>query len=885
MSFGRQDAEVESDSASTPGGDAAAIPDGDTPEASPPTESGHEGEVGSSVESAAGDGVEESAPAPVVTEPQQTEPPPTEPTEPLTEATEPPPTEPPEIVPRPTEAPPTEPLPEIVPWPATDPWPVTVEPPQTEPPAETLAPPEIVPWPDTDPWPVTMEAAETIEPRATEVPPTEPPPEIVPWPDTDPWPVTAEAPAPVEASETEPPPEIVPGPATDPWPVTVEPPQTEPPPEIVAPAEIVPWPATDPWPVTVAPEPPPPPEIVAPPEIVPWPATDPWPVTVEPPQTEEPPETVAPPEIVPWPATDPWPVTVEPPEIVAPPEIVPWPATDPWPVTLKPPPPEPPPAPPPLRALPLRPGPCLARLDDGIAAATALGLAIDEAEATRTEADERLGLSSEVCVVALIGGTGVGKSTLLNALAGTEVSAASARRPTTGQPVAWIPGAARGEMAPLLDWLGVDAVVEHADPHFASVAILDLPDLDSVDRSHRERVEELLPRVDAVVWVSDPEKYRDAVLHEDFLVRWLPRLDRQIVVLNKSDRLGAKDLEPVRAHFERSLRSDMVEGPGSPSVVAVAAKRGEIEPVRDWVNAQVDAKRVVLGRISASVVDGLEALARQAGVNPDLQALPLLDPANRKRSIDAATDQVLRLVDLPTTTRQAVAATRAAARPRGLGPLGKLTAWLYRTSGRQARVADPELFLRAWSERGSLAPALDALRSAVDEPLRTAPAAIRPAIAASVDGNRLAMRLRAAVDAAMRTRGSLVAPTSRLWPVLGVLQTLATGAVAVAAAWLVLVVVLRPPVDVVTLPIVGQVPAPFAMLVGALIVAFVVARVLAVHAGWLGRRWAKSVATDVRAAVERAVADEAFAPLDRVDTARRSLWLAARGARDACARR
>jgi hypothetical protein len=188
-------------------------------------------------------------------------------------------------------------------------------------------------------------------------------------------------------------------------------------------------------------------------------------------------------------------------------------------------------------------------------------------------------------------------------------------------------------------------------------------------------------------------------------------------------------------------------------------------------------------------------------------------------------------------------------------------------------------------DRGSLAPALDALRSAVDEPLRTAPRAIRPVVATSVDGRRLQLRLRTAVDGAIASPGPLVAPTSRVWPLLGVLQTIATAAIAISIAWLVLVVLLRPPVDTVALPVVGRVPAPFAILVGSLIAGFIVARLLSIHAGWLGRRWAASVAGDVRSAVSRAVADEAFAPLDRVDTARRSLWLAARGARDACGRR
>ena len=79
------------------------------------------------------------------------------------------------------------------------------------------------------------------------------------------------------------------------------------------------------------------------------------------------------------------------------------------------------------------------------------------------------------------------------------------------------------------------------------------PDLDSIEREHRERVEAMLPRVDAVVWVTDPEKYHDAILHDDFLGRVAARLDRQVVVLNKTDRLSADDAERVRHDLERDL--------------------------------------------------------------------------------------------------------------------------------------------------------------------------------------------------------------------------------------------------------------------------------------------------------------------------------------------
>jgi energy-coupling factor transporter ATP-binding protein EcfA2 len=541
------------------------------------------------------------------------------------------------------------------------------------------------------------------------------------------------------------------------------------------------------------------------------------------------------------------------------------------------------PVPPIPRGVPPRLSACIARLDEGIAAARVLGLEPEQAEATRREVAERLGLATDVCVVALIGGTGVGKSTLLNALAGTQVSLASARRPTTGTPVAWIPAAARGELAPLLKWLGVDEVREHGDAWLPSVAILDLPDLDSIARGHRQQVEELLTRVDAVVWMSDPEKYRDAVLHDDFLRMWLPRLDRQLVVLNKADRLGPSDVEPVRRDLERSLQADM---PGRsrpvPSVIAIAAANGDVKSVRTWLEEQADAKRVILGRIATSVVSALGDLARGAGVDPDRPSKPILDPGDRTQAIDAASAEVLRLVDLRSAEAQAVAATRAAARPTGAGPVGRIFGWFYRSSGRQARVADPSRFLRAWTDRGSLAPALEALRGVVDRPLRDAPPGIRPAVAASTDSRRLAVRLRGAVDAAIAARGQLEPPTSRLWLAFGVAQTLATGLTVIAAAWLVLLVLLRPPVDVVSLPLLGPIPIPFVLLILGLVASFVVSRGLTLHAGRLGARWAQAVASDLRRGLERAVANEAFSPLDRVDNARRSLWQAARGARDAC---
>ena len=534
-------------------------------------------------------------------------------------------------------------------------------------------------------------------------------------------------------------------------------------------------------------------------------------------------------------------------------------------------------------------GPCLQRLDDAIAAATTLGIPTEAARTIARVAAERLGFPAETYVLALVGGTGVGKSSLLNALAGSSVSDASARRPTTAQPLAWVPRSSRTNLAGLLDWLGVskDQVRDHRGDVLGDVAILDLPDLDSIEGAHRERVEAILPRVDAVVWVTDPEKYHDAILHDDFLADWLPRLDRQVVVLNKTDRLSADDAERVRRDLERDLtRMAGRAGRAKPVQVLLTSTRATdppgIELLRDWLAAAIEAKRVVRAHLVTAIAAAVATLARSAGVDPTTGAKPLVDGPARRLTIDRVTAELLRVVDLPAAERQAVAATRARARARGAGPLGAITSRLYRWSGRQARVADPGAFLKRWRERGSLAPALEVLRGAVDVPLHEAPSAMRGTLASSVEPAALGTNLARAVDRAIAARAP-AAPSSRIWSVIGLLQTLATLALVFSAVWVALWVFIKFPVDAIVLPGLGQLPIPFITLVAALLAGYLVARLLGAHAGWVGRRWARRLAREIRDSVGREVETSAFAPLDRVEAARRALWNAARGAGEDCA--
>ena len=529
---------------------------------------------------------------------------------------------------------------------------------------------------------------------------------------------------------------------------------------------------------------------------------------------------------------------------------------------------------------------CLAGLLEAIEAAEVLGLSIAAARETHADASRRLGFPSDAYVLALVGGTGVGKSSLLNALAGSTISAASARRPTTNEPVAWVPAAERESLSPLLDWLGVAEVREHGADGLRSVAIVDLPDMDSVAPSHRERVEALLPRVDAVAWVTDLEKYHDAVLHDAFLRTWVPRLDRQAVIVNKADRLAQDDRPRIRHDLERDLsqRLTVSDQKRVPVLMTTAAPTPQLDEFRTWLADGAAAKAVIRARVAATAVDQATALAREAGIDVRGPGTPFLSDTARSTAIDETSKAVLRAIDLTGLEQQAVAATRARARAKGTGPMGRLTSLVYRASGRNTKVADPTGHLLRWRDRAPLSPAVESLRGVLGTALTSASPAVRPALAATMEPVPLRQGLERAVDRAVAGLERLQAPTSRWWSLLGLLQTLAAIAIAVSAAWVVLWILARPIVDTVEVPIIGSVPMPFAALLVSILVGYLLARLLGLHAGWVGRRWAAHVRDRVSAAVREEVTQRGLAPLDRLEDARQRLSASAASVIRDCSR-
>ncbi len=363
------------------------------------------------------------------------------------------------------------------------------------------------------------------------------------------------------------------------------------------------------------------------------------------------------------------------------------------------------------------------------------------------------------------------------------MSQAGVRRPTTAEPVAWVSAAHLDETRPLIEWLGGARVVAHASSQLDGVAVLDLPDLDSIAREHRARVDAVLPKVDAVLWVTDPEKYQDAVLHDAYLRRWVRRLDRQAMALNKSDRVSPADAERLR----RDLR-DRLATEGLPAVpIVLTSATTAIDELRAWLGDAVEAKRIVTGRLAADARAAIGDLCAQAGVDPTDQGVaPLLPESRRAAAAQAVVREVLGVIDLPGLERQAVEATKLAARPRGGGPLGLVRAVLERGSGRSARQAEPAGHLRRWRDRGSLVRVVQPVRDLVGEAIPRLPPGARAGVAPLADTRELAGRIGTAVDRAVGSEASgFRPPTSRLWSVLGLAQYAATAMLVLGIIWLV----------------------------------------------------------------------------------------------------
>jgi 50S ribosome-binding GTPase len=159
-------------------------------------------------------------------------------------------------------------------------------------------------------------------------------------------------------------------------------------------------------------------------------------------------------------------------------------------------------------------------------------------------------------VVATLGGTGTGKSSLVNALVGSVVTATGRQRPTTRQPVLICRPDITAEM------LGIDPAsvqrVERDVPGLRDVVLLDCPDPDTTEDgespgTNLARLHGLLPHCDVLLVTSTQQKYRSACVADE-LARAAPGA-RLVFVQTHAD----VD-DDIRGDWQRLLSGEYATG-------------------------------------------------------------------------------------------------------------------------------------------------------------------------------------------------------------------------------------------------------------------------------------------------------------------------------------
>jgi GTP-binding protein EngB required for normal cell division len=276
-------------------------------------------------------------------------------------------------------------------------------------------------------------------------------------------------------------------------------------------------------------------------------------------------------------------------------------------------------------------GPTLADRLTALARLTQIGLArtghdgfspelMREAEGLLGRAGERLRMSADHTVVVLAGGTGSGKSSLFNRLAGADFSPVGVVRPVTRDAYACVWGVEGAR--PLLDWLGVEdrnryarsSALDDGEHALNGLVLLDLPDHDSVLAAPSGSVSRLVGLADLMVWVLDPQKYADAAVHSRYLTPMAGHSSVIGVVLNQADLLTPEQVNDCVEDLRRLLDT---EGLHDTRLLVTSAVDGTgLEDLRDVLTQTVSARRASAERIAADVDALVARFAPYAG-EPD----------------------------------------------------------------------------------------------------------------------------------------------------------------------------------------------------------------------------------------------------------------------------
>ncbi len=163
-------------------------------------------------------------------------------------------------------------------------------------------------------------------------------------------------------------------------------------------------------------------------------------------------------------------------------------------------------------------------------------------------------MTDQLWVWGVLGGKDVGKSTLINALAGSDiVDCGGHPGEGTFMPAAYLAPSDLGSLQARLSHLGKLAVTFHADApeSMHSLVLVDLPDFDSVYHDHAEQVRRVASALDGIIWVTTPKKIGDLRAIRE-IQQILKDRTNFVYVVNKMDWLLGQTAGPPLEELARA---------------------------------------------------------------------------------------------------------------------------------------------------------------------------------------------------------------------------------------------------------------------------------------------------------------------------------------------
>jgi energy-coupling factor transporter ATP-binding protein EcfA2 len=335
----------------------------------------------------------------------------------------------------------------------------------------------------------------------------------------------------------------------------------------------------------------------------------------------------------------------------------------------------------------------------------------------------RLRESGSPILVALVGSTGAGKSTLVNSIVGAQVSMTGIRRPTTNSPVlachpddigwfaenVFLPTVPRVRQEGLArsgrDGLLVLAASEGMPK---GVALLDTPDIDSVVQEHRDFAHQFLDASDLWLFMTTASRYADAAVW-DLLEHARDRGAALGIVLSRVHEESAPQLVD---HFGAMLEANGLSRHQRFLILETVLRDGKwlpfsaSSPIRRWLAeaSQSDRRVAVLTQTMSGMLDTFPVRVPALAAQVEAQA------ALRGELIAAVTGAYrAALADIETSTADgSLLRGEVAARWQDFAGTGDLLRSLQtrRAVGRQRRRRSPA---RARALRSAVCQALESL--------------------------------------------------------------------------------------------------------------------------------------------------------------------------------